>query len=90
MALGTRAPNEPKQTDVYAELPRDLDTELTAKTVAKLRAVFGLQATTETAPKHQNQERRSQAFNRDREAPHDAPPPTSPGIRITYHGDSVT
>src|SRR5690554_5318527 len=28
--------------------------------------------------------------NRDRETPHDAPPPTSPGIRITYHGDSVT
>jgi hypothetical protein len=63
MALGTRTPNERNLTDVYAGLPRDLGTELTANTVAKLRAIFGLQATTETAPKHQNQERRSQAFN---------------------------
>ncbi|MCJ7616334.1 MAG: hypothetical protein MUO43_07335 [Desulfobacterales bacterium] len=27
--------------------------------------------------------------NRDREEPHDSPPPTPPGIRITYHGGSV-
>jgi hypothetical protein len=40
MALGTRAPNEPKQTDVYAELPRDLNTRLATKTVAGLKAVF--------------------------------------------------
>ena len=30
------------------------------------------------------------ALNRDREASHDASPPTPPGIRITYHGGSVT
>jgi len=30
-----------------------------------------------------------QVSNRDREAPHDASPPTPPGIRITYHGSSV-
>ena len=27
--------------------------------------------------------------NWDREGPHGLPPPTPPGIRITYHGDSV-
>ena len=27
--------------------------------------------------------------NRDREEPRDSPPPTPPGIRITYHGGSV-
>ena len=27
--------------------------------------------------------------NRDRGEPHDSPPPTPPGIRITYHGGSV-
>jgi hypothetical protein len=29
------------------------------------------------------------AFNRDREEPRDSPPPTPPGIRITYQGGSV-
>jgi hypothetical protein len=42
MALGTRAPNERKLTDVYAGLPRDLSTALAAKTVAKHAAVFCL------------------------------------------------
>jgi hypothetical protein len=42
MALGNRALNERKLTDVYAGLPRNLNTELAAKTVAKLAAVFCL------------------------------------------------
>jgi hypothetical protein len=63
MALGTRALNERELTNVYAGLPRDRNTELATKTVTELRAVFCPQASTETAPKHETQERRSQAFN---------------------------
>lgn len=44
MALGTRAPNEPKLTDVYAGLPRDLDTKLAAEISARL----GLSSTRKT------------------------------------------
>jgi hypothetical protein len=40
MAPGTRTPNERNLIDVDAGLPRDLETGLTVKTVAKLRAVF--------------------------------------------------
>ena len=40
MALGTRTLNKRKQPDVYAGWPRDPNTELAAKTVAKPRAVF--------------------------------------------------
>ncbi|MBW1856865.1 MAG: hypothetical protein JRI42_01100 [Deltaproteobacteria bacterium] len=29
------------------------------------------------------------SHNRDKEGPHSLPPPTPPGIRITYHGGSV-
>ena len=29
-----------------------------------------------------------QAYNRDRETPHDVSPPTPPDIRVTYHGGS--
>jgi len=32
---------------------------------------------------------KEKAGNRDREEPRDSPPPTPPGIRITYHGGSV-
>mgnify|MGYP005872271731 CR=1 FL=1 len=63
MAPGTRALNERKLTEVYAGLPRDLNTTLLAKTVAGLRAVFCPKVTTKTKPKHRTQERRSQAFN---------------------------
>jgi hypothetical protein len=31
----------------------------------------------------------SSAYNRDRRGPHGRPPPTPPGIRITYQGGSV-
>ena len=44
-------------------LPRELYTRLPAKTVAQLRAVFCLRATTETGAKHHTQEHDSQAFN---------------------------
>ena len=63
MALGTRALNGRKLIDVYAGLPRDLNTRLPIKTFAKLRAVFCPKVTTNTAPQHRTQERRSQAFN---------------------------
>jgi hypothetical protein len=42
MALGTRAPNERNLTDVYAGLPRNLNTELADKTAARSKAVFCL------------------------------------------------
>jgi hypothetical protein len=42
MALGTRTPNEPKFTDVYAGLPRDLNTELATKITTRPAAVFCL------------------------------------------------
>jgi hypothetical protein len=63
MAPGTRTPNGRKLTNECAGLPRDLSTELPAKTIARLRAVFCLPATTEIAAKHQAKEHRSQAFN---------------------------
>jgi hypothetical protein len=63
MALGTRAPNERKLTNVCAGLPRDLNTRVPTKTFTRLRAVFCPKITTKTAPKHRTQERRSQAFN---------------------------
>ena len=63
MALGTRTLNKRKQPDVYAGWPRDLNSRLAANTLARLKAVFCLPATTETAPKHQTQEHWSQAFN---------------------------
>tara|TARA_B100000446_G_scaffold76312_1_gene72334 strand:+ start:614 stop:829 length:216 start_codon:yes stop_codon:yes gene_type:complete len=44
-------------------LPRDLYTRLPAKTVARLRVVFCLPATTETGAKHHTHEHDSQAFN---------------------------
>ena len=63
MALGNRALNERKLTDVYAGLPRNLNTELAAKTVARLKVVFSLQATPKARAKHQINEHRSKAFN---------------------------
>ena len=63
MAPGTRTPNGRKLTNECAGLPRDPNTELAAKTVAKPRAVFCLPATAEIAAKHQTQEHWSQAFN---------------------------
>ena len=63
MAPGTRTPNGRKLTNECAGLPRDLSTELPAKTIARLRAVFCLPATAEIAAKHQTQEHWSQAFN---------------------------
>ena len=63
MAPGTRTPNERALNDVYAGLPRDLDTEFNYNTVAKLAAVFRPKITTKTAPKHRTQKRRSKAFN---------------------------
>ncbi|WP_156182713.1 hypothetical protein [Marinobacter subterrani] len=41
-----------KLPDDYAGLPHDLNNKLPAKTGARLRAVFCLPATTETAPEH--------------------------------------
>ena len=63
MAPGTRTPNGRKLTNECAGLPRDLSTELPAKTIARLKAVFCLPAPTEIAAKHQAKEHRSQAFN---------------------------
>ena len=63
MAPGARTPDGRKLHDEYAGLPSDLNTRLAAKTVARLKAVFRLQATTKTAPKHQTNEHRSKAFN---------------------------
>ena len=63
MAPGIRTPNGRKLTNECAGLSRDLSTELPAKTIARLRAVFCLPATTEIAAKHQAKEHRSQAFN---------------------------
>ena len=63
MAPGTRTPNARKPPNEYAGLPRDLNSRLAANTLARLKAVFCLPATTETAPKHQTQEHWSQAFN---------------------------
>jgi len=50
MALGTRTPNEPKPTDFYAGLPRDLNSELATKTAARLAAVFCPKTTAKTRP----------------------------------------
>ncbi len=63
MAPGIRTPNGRKLTNECAGLSRDLSTELPAKTIARLRAVFCLPATAEIAAKHQTQEHWSQAFN---------------------------
>jgi len=52
MALGTRTLYVWKLPDDYAGLPHDLNNKLPAKTGARLRAVFCLPATTETAPEH--------------------------------------
>ena len=68
MAPGTRTPNARKPPDEYAGLPRDLNSRLAANTLARLKAVFCLPATTETAPKHQTQEHWSQAFNASQHA----------------------
>ncbi len=63
MAPGTRTPNVRKLPDDCAGLPRDLNTRLAAKTVARPKAVFCLLASPETAAKHQAKEHRSKAFN---------------------------
>jgi len=63
MAPGTRTPNARKISDDCAGLPRDLDTNLPGKAVARLRAVFCLPATCQTAAKYQTKEHRSKAFN---------------------------
>ena len=63
MAPGTRTPNARKPPNEYAGLPRDLNSRLAANTLARLKAVFCLPATTEIAAKHQAKEHRSQAFN---------------------------
>jgi len=63
MAPGTRTPNARKLPDEYAGLPRDLNSRLAANTLARLKAVFCLPATTEIAAKHQAKEHRSKAFN---------------------------
>jgi hypothetical protein len=63
MAPGTRTPNGRTVPDKLAGWPRDLNTRLAAKTVARMGAVFSLQATTKTSPKHQTNEHRSKAFN---------------------------
>ena len=63
MAPGTRTPNGRKLHDEYAGLPSDLNTRLAAKTVARLKVVFSLQATPKARAKHQINEHRSKAFN---------------------------
>ena len=63
MAPGTRTPNARKPPNEYAGLPRDLNSRLAANTLARLKAVFCLPATTQTAPKHQTKKHRSKAFN---------------------------
>jgi len=49
--------------DKLAGWPRDLNTRLAAKTGARLKAVFSLQATPKARAKHQTNEHRSKAFN---------------------------
>jgi len=66
MAPGTRTPNARKPPNEYAGLPRDLNSRLAANTLARLKAVFCLPATTQTAPKHQTKKHRSKAFNAER------------------------
>ncbi|MFL1454295.1 hypothetical protein ACJO5Y_07590 [Marinobacter sp. GN3S48] len=47
----------------YAGFPRNLNTGLAAKTVAKLKVVLSLRPNTEAAAYHQTKDHRSQAFN---------------------------
>jgi len=49
--------------DKLAGWPRDRNTRLAAKTVARLKAVFSLRTATEARAKHQTNEHRSKAFN---------------------------
>ncbi len=63
MALGTRTPYAQMMHGIYAGLPRNLNSRLAANTLARLKAVFCLPATTQTAPKHQTKKHRSKAFN---------------------------
>jgi hypothetical protein len=63
MAPGTRTPNGQTLPDKLAGWPRDRNTRLAAKTVAKVRAVFSLRTATEARAKHQTNEHRSKAFN---------------------------
>jgi hypothetical protein len=50
MALGTRTPSEWTLNDVYAGLPRNLNTELADKTAAKPKAVFCPKTTAKLRP----------------------------------------
>jgi len=63
MAPGTRTPNGRTLPDEIAGWPRDLNTRLAAKTVARLKAVFSLRPATEARAKHQTNEHRGKAFN---------------------------
>jgi len=63
MAPGTRTPNRRTLPDKLAGWPRDRNTRLAAKTVARLKVVFSLQATPKARAKHQINEHRSKAFN---------------------------
>src|SRR5690554_1999976 len=50
MALGTRTPNGRMMSGIYAGLPRNLNTELAAKTGARPAAVFCLETTAKLRP----------------------------------------
>jgi hypothetical protein len=50
MAPGTRTLNGPTLTDVYAGLPRNLNTELADKTAARPKAVFCPKTTAKLRP----------------------------------------
>ena len=66
MAPGTRTPNGRTLLDNLAGWPRDRNTRLAAKTVARVRTVFSLQTATEARAKHQTNGHRSKAFNAER------------------------
>ena len=66
MAPGTRTPNERKLTNECAGLPRDLNTERAAKTLAEPGGCLLARPNTGTDTKHQTQEHWSQAFNASR------------------------
>ena len=63
MAPGTRTPNERKLTNECAGLPRDLNTERAAKTLAEPGGCLLARPNTGTDTKHRAQEHDSQAFN---------------------------
>src|SRR5690554_112293 len=50
MAPGTRTPNGRMMSGIYAGLPRNLNTELAAKTDARPAAVFCLETTAKLRP----------------------------------------